>query len=208
MLWPGSVRESPRAVEGAGGGNFGEHEQFVMFTQFRSSVMSQPRSLETRILTTDEREAVDQSRTPALDAMDRPALVALARGLRQARDKARDVSRQRRRTHRGKDEPRGAGAAPDPEGLDRKTEVFTSALKRVNRRLERQSKAAPDQGSLSRKALAMRRASEKRHHPASGRTAHHGLQPVSSTAVEPTIDPLRIGSVSQATRNNQARRDG
>ena len=168
--------------------------------------MSQPRSIERRILSTTEQEVVDRSHLPQVEGLGRPALVELARTLRQYRDKARDVSRDRRRAHRGKAEPRGAGPAADEQGLVRKKEVFTAALKRVNRRLARE--AQPDQGTLSRRALAMKRAGQKRHHPAPGRTAGQGMRPVESEAVRSTIAPSQVGSVSQANRDAQARRDG
>lgn len=169
--------------------------------------MSQPRSIERRILTATEQQAVERSHLPQLCGLERPALVELARTLRQHRDKARDVSRDRRRAHRGKAEPRGAGPAADEQGLTRKKEVFTAALKRVNRQLARDSKASPDQGALSRKALAMKRAGQVRQHPGAGRTARQGMRPVESEAVRQIIDPSQVGSVSQANRDAQARRD-
>ncbi len=168
--------------------------------------MSQPRSIERRILTATEQQAVDQSHLPALSGLERPALVELARSLRQHRDKARDVARDRRRAHRGKAEPRGAGPAADEQGLTRKKEVFTAALKRVNNRLARNPD--PDQGTLSRRALALKRAGARRDHPDAGRTAHGGMRPKPNEAVRDRIDPSQVGSVSQANRDAQARRDG
>jgi hypothetical protein len=171
--------------------------------------MSAPIATERRILTDSEFDAVSRSHYPAISKLDRPGLVALARTVREFRDKARDVSRHRRRELRGKAEPRGAGAARDESGLGRKKQVFVSALKRVNREMTRQTELARprSQGELSQEALAMHRASLLRHHPAPGRTADEGMRAVPSGRRRTRVDPRKVGSISQANKNAQARRD-
>ena len=172
--------------------------------------MSAPIATERRILTDSEFEAVSRSHYPAVSQLDRPGLVELARVVREFRDKARDVSRQRRRELRGKAEPRSANAARDESGLGRKKEVFVSALKRVNREMTRQAELARprSQGEISQEALALHRASLLRHHPAPGRTPDQGMRAVPSGRRRMQVDPRKVGSVSQANRNAQARRDG
>ncbi len=172
--------------------------------------MSTAVSTERRILTAQEFEAVTRSHYPLISGMDRPDLLELAKTLRTFRDKAQDVSRQRKRELRGKAERRGANPTRDPEGLGRKKEVFAAALKRLNREISRQSDLARprSQGEISREALAMLRQSILRHQPAPGRTANDGMRAIPSRRRRWTTDPRRVGSISQATKNAQARKDG
>lgn len=90
---------------------------------------------EDRLLTGAERDAVRQSRHPDIQSLDRDAVLALARRLREYRDKARDIARDRRRSQRGKAEPRGAGPGPAEDGILLKKQVFAAAMKRVNSRI-------------------------------------------------------------------------
>lgn len=171
--------------------------------------MSLPIATERRLLTATEFEAVSRSHYPDLCGLPKPELIEIARTLREFRDKARDVGRGRRREMRGKAEPRGATPARDESGLSLKKQVFASALKRVNKEIGRHDAAArrPAQGEIARRALEMKRASRVRHHPSSGRTAHRGMNPVEHDSRMTQVDPRQVGSVSQATRDSQARRD-
>ncbi|ONG52217.1 hypothetical protein BKE38_14945 [Pseudoroseomonas deserti] len=169
--------------------------------------MSLPIAIERRLLTGQEFELVARSHYPALCSLERPALVELARRLRDYRGKARDVARERRRAQRGKAEPRGTNPEVAPEGLTRKKQVFASALKRVNKELSRQEATPETQGENARRALAMKRAARLHRHPASRRTARHGMNPVESQAVAGTIDPRQVGSVSQQGRDFQGKKD-
>ena len=172
--------------------------------------MASTPATERRILTEAEYEAVAQTRHPALAAQPKADLLALARRLREHRDKARDITRQRRREIRGKAEPRGAGATPGEAGTARKKQVFSAALRRLNSQVARleDAEGAPSQGSIARKALAMKRASERRHHPTPGRSAGKGMRNLPNNGVSTEVDPRQVGSVSQSVKNNQVRRDG
>lgn len=88
------------------------------------------------------------------------------------------MARGRRRERRGKAEPRGARPAPDESGLTAKTQIFASALKRVNRELGRFRKAERSQGEIGRRALEMKRAARARRHPSAGRTPSEGMRPI------------------------------
>jgi hypothetical protein len=171
--------------------------------------MSLSIATERRLLTATEFEAVAPSRFPQLCGLDRSALLGLARSLRTARDKARDLGRERRRAQRGKAEPRGAGPAPDEAGLTVKKQIFAAALQRVNRELARRDSTArrETQGQNARRALAMKQENRVRHHPSAGRTARHGMRPLDSGAVTTTVDPRKVGSVSQQNRTFQGARD-
>ncbi|MFC3123534.1 hypothetical protein ACFOD4_00560 [Pseudoroseomonas globiformis] len=172
--------------------------------------MSQPISAERRMLTGSELAAVERSHYPAICGLERRELVEVARNLREFRDKARDISRSRRREMRGKAEQRGARPAAETSGLMEKKQVFASALKRVNRELTRQEETERRgrQGEIARKALEMKRANRVRRHPSAGRTARHGMRTVESDAVTTSVDPRQVGSVSQQNKNFQARNDG
>lgn len=164
-----------------------------------------PVTNERRILTEQEFAAVAQSHYPEICGLEKPALIEAARRLREYRNKARDLARGRRREQRGKAEPRGANPAGAETGLSLKKEVFSAALKRVNKEIARHDAAArrASQGEIAQRALEMKRANRVRHHPSAGRTARKGMRPVESGAVNSTIDPRQVGSVSQQNKNFQ-----
>jgi hypothetical protein len=94
--------------------------------------MSMPLSRERKILSEAEFALVAPSHHPALGQLDREALVALARRLREARDALRTRLAAMRRAKRGKAEARGS---LDDAGVAAKKQVFAAALRRVNKRL-------------------------------------------------------------------------
>ena len=171
--------------------------------------MSLPIVVERRLLTASEFEAVERSHYPALCGLSKPELIGAARTLREFRDKARDVSRGRRREMRGKAEPRGATSAPDDSGLAQKKQIFVSALKRVNREIARHEQTSPrlTLAESARRALAMKQANSERHHPAPGRTRRKGMRPVEHDIPRTQVDPRQVGRVSQQNKDHQARRD-
>ena len=71
---------------------------------------------EARLLSVAKQEAVSPTHDPAIAGLSHPELQALARRLREARDRARDIARQQRREMRGKAEPRGATATRNDTG--------------------------------------------------------------------------------------------
>jgi hypothetical protein len=95
--------------------------------------MSMPISRERKLLNEAEFALVAPSHYPALSQLDREALIALARRLREARDAARTRLAGQRRAKRGKAEARGS---LDDTGVAAKKQVFAAALRRVNKRLD------------------------------------------------------------------------
>ena len=75
-------------------------------------------------------------RRPVLYGPARHDLQALARHLREARDRARAIARQQRREMRGKAEPRGATPARDDTGTVAKQQVLADVLKRATEQLD------------------------------------------------------------------------
>jgi hypothetical protein len=177
---------------------------------------------ERRLLAADEYEPVARSHYPALADLPRAELLELVRWLREQRGKFRRHVERRRRAERGKAAPRAAAAAPAGErgpgakGVAQgpvakgaaKKQVFTRALKRVNARLDsllaaerRSAMRAGHEAALARKRRA------PRHHPSSGRRAHSGPSSIENPKGADIVQGSMVGSISQANREAQARRD-
>jgi len=160
-------------------------------------------------LSHEEFETIRLTHHPAIYDLAGEELRALKLRLREQRDKARTLARQRQRETRGKADPRGKsfpGAVEQP--LKRK-QVFTAALKRVNNEIERLRKLEAHTAHVeaARAALALHRAAKFVHHPASDDTPRDGMQPRPNTRRRTKVPPSTIGSISQATKVTQAIRD-
>jgi hypothetical protein len=164
---------------------------------------------ELRLLSENEYEPIVRSHHPVLQQLEHRELVELAHWLRSQRSRARDIIRDRRRVRRGKAEPRSLAAETSSErGLAAKKQVFAHALKRVNTRLQQLSAADKRARNIERlRAALQRKRNAPVHHPRSGPGARGGMRSNENRRVAPTIDPRRVGSVSQAVRDAQARRD-
>ena len=164
---------------------------------------------ERRLLAGDQYGRVASSHYPALGDLGRDELMDLARWLRDQRGALRRQVEQHRRAHRGKGEPRAqATEAAADRGQAAKKQVFARALKRVNSRLDtllgdekRASMRAGHEAALARLRAA------RRHHPSAGRHGRSGPSAIESDKGASVIDGATIGSVSQAGRNAQARKD-
>ncbi|MBT9473692.1 MAG: hypothetical protein V4514_10945 [Pseudomonadota bacterium] len=171
--------------------------------------MSNTSKSELSLLKHDEAEVVRASHHPALHDLDRKALTETRSRLRELRDTERTLARQKVRETRGKADARGGsfpGTADRP--LQRK-QVFASALRRVNKqvtRLDAMDARAAHVGAAQR-ALAMRKTAPAKSHPGAGQTADDGMQAVSSKTGATSVPPAKVGSVSQANKNAQAKRD-
>ena len=154
--------------------------------------MSVPISTEKRMLTEAEFEAVERTHYPAICDLAKDDLADAARRLRDYRDKARDTARRQRREIRGKAAPRGAKPARDDTGTAIKAQIFTGALRRVNkelRRFEHAESRPGDQGEAARRALDLKRANRVRHHPGAGRTPRRSMQPSPNPVPPSDSDP-------------------
>ncbi|MGX9964326.1 hypothetical protein ACVFYP_13430 [Roseomonas sp. F4] len=175
--------------------------------------MAITRKEEQRLLSHEEAKLLAPSHHPALADLSPEELRALAQRLRAEHGRARDMVREASRARRGKSEARGAASAA--EKLSQKKQVFAAALRRVNgqfarkaevRQERRATRQAERNTAALRQALARRKAATP-HHPAPGRSAGKGMRDTSHVEMHPGPDPRAIGSISQATRDNQARRD-
>lgn len=160
-----------------------------------------------RRLLGEDFSAVAPSHYPALAALSAEDALALARTLREHRDRLRGMVHANRRARRGKGEAR-ANAGNDA-ALARRKQVFAAALKRVNHRLDilhGEARRAWHAAAL-RDALARKRAG-RAHHPSAGETAGQGMHAKPSAKRKVRTDPREIGRVSQFVKAAQARRDG
>lgn len=96
--------------------------------------MAMPRASERKLLGEADFALVAPSHYPEVGRLDRPALIDLARRLREARDASRANLATMRRAKRGKGDPRGG---LNDTGVAAKKQVFAAALKRVNKLLDR-----------------------------------------------------------------------
>lgn len=177
--------------------------------------MATATAAERRLLTTAEFERIAQSYSPALAALKRKELVALVGWLRRQHTKWRGL--ERRSDARGKKtgtfgSPAAAsmtaGRAKRP-GQAAKLRSFAGALKRTTARLDRvvaEEKRAAMKAGMAQ-ALARKRATPVAEHPSGGRQSGTGARPIESRKTRPIVKGAKIGSISQATRNAQARRD-
>jgi len=161
---------------------------------------------ERRLLAADEYEPIARSHYPSLASLRREELLDLVRWLRDQRGKFK--GQIRRRIRHGKAAQNEADKPAGERGLAAKKQVFTRALKRVNSQLDRVLAAdkraamrAGMQAALERKRRA------PRHHPSSGRRTRAGVQPIENPKGADIVQPSTIGSISQAGRVAQTRRD-
>jgi hypothetical protein len=171
--------------------------------------MSIPCKFERSILSYDEHGVILRSHHPEIYEAGLDDLKALRRRLRDMRDKESTLARAKWRETGGKGPPRGQnlpGTADHP--LQRKR-VFTGALKRVNREIDRMEKLEARTAHIeaARQALAMHRTAQFPPRPQAGDTPSKGMHPLPNRRRLLGVAPARIGRVSQATRSAQAARD-
>ena len=171
--------------------------------------MSIPCKTERSQLSHEEFETIRASHHPAIYDLTGQELRALKLRLREQRDRARTLARQRRREIRGKAEPRGKGFPGTVEQPLRRKQIFATALKRVNNEIDRLRKLEAHTAHVeaARAAIALQRAAKFAHHPAPVGTPREGMQPRPSARRLTKVPPSKIGSVSQATKVAQAIRD-
>lgn len=171
--------------------------------------MSISRATERSVLTQDQIEMVGRTHHPAIYNLDAKALRDLQAQLRSERSKVRTQVRERIRESRGKGTPRGKKFPGETERPLVRKQALSNALKRVNKELERQRKleAKAEHVEAARRALALRRAGNFHGAGMADRTPNEGMQPRPSTMRRKIIPGSQVGSVSQQTKNAQAKKD-
>jgi hypothetical protein len=171
--------------------------------------MSIPCKAERSQLSHEEFELVRTTHHPAIYDLAGEELRALKLRLREQRNKARTLARQRQREIRGKAEPRGSGFPGTAEQPLKRKQIFAAALKRVNNEIDRLRRLEAHTGHIeaARSALALHRASKFSHHPETGHASRHGMPPRPSARRLTNVSSGKVGSISQATKVAQAIRD-
>lgn len=172
--------------------------------------MAITRKEEARALSADERELVDETHHPALQALSDQDLSKLIALVRERRDRAQAQANQRRREMRGKGAPKGATPSSADEGSKLKLSVLAMAMRRLNNERERRRRmaAAVSQADNARKALAMKRAAQEEGNPGHNtRHAHQGMRNAASGKRENLIRPMERGRQRKAASVAQAKRD-
>ncbi|MFN3370129.1 MAG: hypothetical protein ACK4Z0_01210 [Sphingomonadaceae bacterium] len=171
--------------------------------------MSISRATEKSLLDHEEWTLVERTHLPALKALSEAELSETGRRLRGLHDKQRDLARAKRRIARGKAEPRG-GSFPGTEDRPRqRKQVFAQALKRVNGEFERRRAHVSRQQMIdAQRRVLEARAAGGSNRPANTRTARTGATPVENRKRTTRVPGAKVGSVSQATKRAQARKDG
>jgi hypothetical protein len=171
--------------------------------------MSLPCKSERSRLSHDEYALVRVTHHPAIYELSPDELHALKARLREQRNKARALARQKHRELRGKAEPRGKSFPGTADQPSQRKQIFAAALKRINKELDRLHKleARTAHVEAARAALAQYRAAKFVHHPAAGPTPHGGMRPRARLHRRTKVPGSKIGSISQATRVAQAIRD-
>ncbi|KAB1073968.1 hypothetical protein [Methylobacterium planeticum] len=164
---------------------------------------------ERRLLSEDELERVKLSHYPELRTLEPDETLALAKWLRERRNRIRDIIATRHRARRGKTTASGIGAPEASErGLSEKKQVFARAIRRVNARLDRErTERRRERIRTNFDAALRRKRSSLRHHPEAGETSVDGMQPIGSDRRAVTTERSEIGRVSQAVKTAQAKRD-
>ena len=165
---------------------------------------------ERRFLSRDELELVGPTHYPQLGELDADQLREARMRLRDMRDKARTIASHKRREARGKGPPRASAASGNQEHAAQRKQIFSQALRRTNRQLERiehaEARARTAAGHQRAMAMAHRaRAADNR--PDAGRRPRPGMRANPSLRRAMILDPAMVGRVSKAGKVAQARRD-
>jgi hypothetical protein len=96
---------------------------------------------ENRLFSAAELELVTATRDPEIGLAPTEELKSVARRLRDAHAKARDIAERQQREIRGKAEPHGARPAVDNTGTLAKAQALSEALQRLEAELLRRSEA-------------------------------------------------------------------
>lgn len=171
--------------------------------------MTISRKQEQRALSSDEREFVDKSHHPAIQALSDAELSTLAKLMRERRDRARTMAERRRRARRGKAEARGATPAGDDEGSKLKLAVLSMAMRRVNAEIDRRRRmnARLELVAAANKALAEKRSAEREVTTFNTRHFHQGVRSIENQHVRSLIRPGERGRLRKAMAVAQAKKD-
>jgi hypothetical protein len=171
--------------------------------------MSMSAKTERALLNSDEIAVLRSTHHPEIYDLSRKELTELQTRLRDMRDKARTLTRQKQRETRGKSEPRGKSFPGSIEQPQRRKQLFAAALKRVKKELSRLRKleAKTEHVEAAHKALAQRRASNFKPTIPASRTSGTGMPSQESVRRRRVLPRGKVGSVLKQNKVAQAARD-
>ena len=162
-------------------------------------------------LSAAELEAVNATKSPAIELASDEKLKVLAQRLRRARDRATDVAAQQKREMRGKADAKGTKRSRDNSGTLAKAQLLSEASQRVEEELSRRQNlttATLTQADLSRRALELKLSHSAAPHPGSWRSGSEGMKPkVRQKTPRVGASKGEVGRVSQEGKVAQARKD-
>jgi hypothetical protein len=164
---------------------------------------------ERKFLNRDELAVIEPSHYPQLAELEAAQLQEMQGRLRDLRGKAQTVARHKRREARGKGPPRAAGASGSYDHAARRKQIFSQALRRTSRQLQRleHARARARTAAGAQRALALKRRAQEPVRPGPGRHARSGMRANPSLRRAMGVDPAMVGRVSQAGKVAQAKRD-
>lgn len=170
--------------------------------------MAITRKEEARALNTEQRELVEKSYHPAVQALSDAELAKLVRQMREQRDKSQTDARRRRREMIGKAAPKGAKPSRQDAGSQTKLAVLAMAVRRLNAEAERRRQIAAKLTLVESagRALKMKQAAAKGA-DFNTRTAHTGMREVANQKRKSLVRPMELGRQRKAGAVAQAKRD-
>jgi len=171
--------------------------------------MSMSLKREHALLSSDEIGLLRSTHHPDIYELSRKDLIEIRKRLREQRGKAQTLTRQKQREGKGKSDPRGKSFPGGIEQPQRRKQIFSAALKRVNKEIMRLSafEAKADHVEAAHKALALRRAANFAPAIPSSRTSGTGMQPQESVRRRRVLPRGKVGSVLKQNKVAQAVRD-
>ncbi len=175
--------------------------------------MIDSRKAEERALDQEEKALIAATRHPEIQELSDKDLQDLTLRVRERRDRAQRIARQRRREMRGKAVVRGVEASRDDSGSKLKAEILASAMRRVNSEGERRRNMRARLALIAnqQRALEMAQADHQAHHQGhadfNSRTAHYGMRSRPNRKVQRIGSAMEAGRVSQFTKVAQAKKD-
>ncbi len=163
---------------------------------------------ENSLLKQDEIGFIAGTHYPAIVDADDKALAAMRQRVRDLQEKERTFVRQMRRSIRGKADARGSSFPGEVERPSRRKQVWAQAAKRLNREASRRRAIAAHDAmkEAARRALELKAGSKTKAKPAE-KTAGDGMIAIESRKRRFSVNRAKVGSVSQAGKRAQARRD-
>lgn len=172
--------------------------------------MAISRKEEARALDVGERELVERSHQPAVQALADAELADLVKLMRERRDKAQSEAHRRRREMRGKGKPKGASSASKSDlGSQAKLSVIAMAMRRLNAEAERRRQLAAGMALVenAHRALALKAKAPQRGPEFNTRHAHRGMRAAANEKAASLTRPMECGRQRKAGQVAQAKRD-